>query len=46
MMKENELLKEIYSKRNSDKIQLIDKNDFYLLYEISNTKKYYLISLI
>ena len=36
---ENELLKEIYSKRNSDKIQLIDKNDFYLLYEISNTKK-------
>ena len=36
---ENELLKEIYSKRNSDKIQLIDKNDFYLLYEISNSKK-------
>ena len=36
---ENELLREIYSKRNSDKIQLIDKNDFYLLYEISNTKK-------
>ena len=36
---DNELLKEIYSKRKSDKIQLIDKNDFYLLYEISNTKK-------
>ncbi len=35
----NEILKEIYSKRKSDKIQLIDKNDFYLLYEILNTKK-------
>ena len=35
----NEILKEIYSKRKGDKIQLIDKNDFYLLYEILNTKK-------
>ena len=35
----DELLNEIYSKRNEDKIQLIDKNDFYLLYEISNKNK-------
>ena len=35
----DELLNEIYSKRNEDKIKLIDKNDFYLLYEISNKNK-------
>jgi len=32
---ENEILKEIYQKKNDDKIQLIDKNDYYLLYEIT-----------
>ncbi len=37
--KENEILKEIYQKKNDDKIQLIDKNDYYLLYEISKIKK-------
>ena len=35
----NEILKEIYSKRNEDKIQLIDKNDYYLLFEISKINK-------
>jgi len=35
----NEILKEIYKKRNEDKIQLIDKNDYYLLFEISKVKK-------
>ena len=35
----NEILKEIYKKRNEDKIQLIDKNDYYLLFEISKIKK-------
>jgi len=35
----NEILKEIYQKKNDDKIQLIDKNDYYLLYEISKIKK-------
>ena len=33
------VLKEIYSRRNQDKIQLIDKNDFYLIFEISNISK-------
>ncbi len=33
------ILQEIYSKRKEDKTQIIDKNDFYLLYEISNVKK-------
>ena len=36
---ENKILKEIYQKRNEDKIQLIDKNDYYLLYEISKVNK-------
>ena len=36
---ENEILKEIYQKKNDAKIQLIDKNDYYLLYEISKIKK-------
>ena len=35
----DEFLQEIYSKRKEDKTQIIDKNDFYLLYEISNVKK-------
>ena len=38
-MDSDEFLQEIYSKRNEDKTQIIDKNDFYLLYEISNVKK-------
>ena len=33
------LFKQIYVKRNQDKIQIIDKNDFYLLYEINRIKK-------
>jgi len=37
--KENEILKEIYQKRDGDKIQLIDKNDYYLLFEISKINK-------
>ncbi len=41
ILKDNsdETLKEIYSKRNEDKIQLIDKNDYYLIFEISNIIK-------
>ena len=35
----DEILQEIYSKRKEDKTQIIDKNDFFLLYEISNIKK-------
>ena len=35
----DEILQEIYSIRNEDKTKIIDKNDFYLLYEISNVKK-------
>ena len=38
-MDSDEILREIYSKRKEDKTQIIDKNDFYLLYEISNVKK-------
>ena len=38
-MGSDEILQEIYSKRKEDKTQIIDKNDFYLLYEISNVKK-------
>ena len=33
------LFKQIYVKRNQDKIQIIDKNYFYLLYEINSIKK-------
>jgi len=36
---EDLILKEIYQKRNQDKIQILDKNDFYILYEINNIKK-------
>ena len=32
-------MNEIYQKRNEDKIQLIDKNDYYLLYEITKINK-------
>jgi len=33
------LLEEIYKKRNEQALNLLDKNDFYLLYEIKNLKK-------
>ena len=36
---ENKILKGIYQKRNENKIQLVDKNDYYLLYEISKVNK-------
>tara|TARA_B100001250_G_scaffold3985_1_gene3384 strand:+ start:57 stop:1478 length:1422 start_codon:yes stop_codon:yes gene_type:complete len=36
---EDEILKEIYSERNNDKVQLIDKNDYYLLFEIFKINK-------
>ena len=35
----DKILNEIYLKRNGDKIQLLDKNDFYLLYEIRKINK-------
>ncbi len=35
----DEILEEIYSKRNQDKIQLVDKNDYYLIFEITNINK-------
>ncbi len=35
----DEILEEIYSKRNQDKIQLVDKNDYYLIFEILNINK-------
>ena len=35
----DEILEEIYSKRKQDKLQLIDKNDYYLIFEISNINK-------
>jgi len=34
-----EILKEIYSKRKESKIQLIDKNDYFLLFEITKINK-------
>ena len=36
---ESNLFKEIYKKRNESKIQLIDKNDYYLLYKILKINK-------
>ena len=36
---EDLIFKEIYQKRKQDKIQILDKNDFYLLYEINNINK-------
>ena len=35
----DEILKEIYLRRNQDKIQLIDRDDYYLIFEISNIIK-------
>ena len=37
--KNDETEEKIYQKRNEDKIQLIDENEFYLLYEISKINK-------
>ena len=36
---ENETFKEIYLNRENNKIQLIDKNDYYLLFKIEQIKK-------
>ena len=36
---DNELLNEIYNKRNEKSLDIIDKNDFFLLYEVKNIKK-------
>ncbi len=33
------LLKEIYRKRNEEKLQILDKNDYFLLYSITDSKK-------
>ena len=35
----DEILKTIYSNRNGDKIQLVDKNEYFLLFEIFNLNK-------
>ena len=37
--KKNEIFKEIYEKRNDEKIQLLDKNDYYLLFEVTKINK-------
>ena len=36
---ENEILKEIYSLRNEDKIQLLDKNEYFILFKINKINK-------
>ncbi len=36
---EDDIGEEIYNKRNENRAQLIDKEDFYLMYEIKNIKK-------
>ena len=36
---DNELLNEIYNKRNEKSLDIVDKNDFFLLYEVKNIKK-------
>ena len=35
----NDLEKKIYQKRNENKVQLLDENDFYVIYEIKNINK-------
>ena len=35
----DEILKEIYKKRNMNKIEIEDKNDYFLLYEIKNLER-------
>ena len=42
----DEILNEIYQNRNGSKIQLIDKNDYYLLFEITKINKFYLANQI
>ena len=37
----DDLLNEVYKKRNKKVTELEDKNDFFLLYEIKNLKKFY-----
>ena len=37
--KKNIIEKKIYQKKNENKIQLMDENEFYVLFEISNTNK-------
>ena len=37
--KNNEIFKEIYEKRNDEKIQLLDKNDYFLLFEVTKINK-------
>ena len=37
--KNNEIFNEIYEKRNDEKIQLLDKNDYYLLFEVTKINK-------
>ena len=37
--KNNEIFKEIYEKRNDENIQLLDKNDYYLLFEVTKINK-------
>ena len=37
--KDDEILKEIYSKRNENNIQLLDKNNFFLLFKINKINK-------
>ena len=37
--KSEDLLDEIYKKRNKQVLEILDKNDFFLLYEIKNLKK-------
>tara|TARA_Y100000590_G_scaffold187029_1_gene213098 strand:- start:1442 stop:2863 length:1422 start_codon:yes stop_codon:yes gene_type:complete len=37
--KSEEILKDIYAERNNDKTQIIDKNDFFLLFEIKKIDK-------
>jgi len=39
LTKNNKIEEEIYSKRNENKIQLLDKNDFYILYQIDKINK-------
>ncbi len=37
--KNNEIFNEIYEKRNDEKTQLLDKNDYYLLFEVTKINK-------
>jgi len=36
---DNEILKEIYSQRNEDKIQLVDKNKYFILFKVKKINK-------